>query len=328
VIGQTGTTILLGDQQINHSLESGGRTELGCWLDAAQNFGAEVTYFGLDHGIEHFNFNSNGSPILARPFFNADHRNPTTGAYDGGQNDSLVIAGTTAGGLATTGSFAARSSTGLEGGELLLRWALLRAPCYRLDMVGGYRLLRMDDDLKIGDTASNTDVGSVSSNDEFATRNYFNGVELGVLFEQHKGRWSLESLLKLGLGDTHSLVYINGYTMTTPAGGTVEGPVKGGLLALPSNIGLYGSDRFSVAPEAGFHLSYDLTCKLRATIGYTFLYWGGVARPGDQINLVINGDQIPPPVTSRTAPTPQPNFVLHTTDFWAQGLGFGLDYHF
>jgi hypothetical protein len=317
VLGQPGTTVLLGDEQLNHTLENGGRVDVGFWLDSAQNLGLEGTYFGLAQGVEHYDISSTGTPLLARPFFNAD-------ATGGGANDALVIAGTS-----SSGSFSARSSSGLEGGDLLLRWALLHAPAYRVDMLAGYRVLRLDDDLKISDTATLTATGDmVNSNDEFATRNYFNGVELGLRVEQHVGRWSLESLLKLGMGDTHSIVYINGYTIRTPSGQSPLSPDAGGLLALPSNMGTYGSDRFSLAPELGVTLGCDLTCRLRATVGYTFLYWGGVARPGDQIDLVVNGDQIPPPNRSRTAPTPQPNFVLHTTDYWAQGLNFGLDYRF
>jgi hypothetical protein len=329
VIGQTGTTIVLGDETLNHKLENGGRVDLGFWLDAAEDLGLEGTYFGLAQGVQHYDVSSTGTPLLARPFFNADKMitnpsPPPTLIYDGGQNDALVIAGT-----GSTGSFAARSSSGLEGGDLMLRWALLNAPAYRVDMLAGYRVLRLDDDLKISDTSTLTATGDiVNSNDEFATRNYFNGVELGMKIEQHVGRWSLESLLKLGMGDTHSIVYINGYTIRTPSGDTALPPDKGGLLALPSNMGTYGSDRFSMAPELGVTLGCDLTRRLRATLGYTFLYWGGVARPGDQIDLVVNGDQIPPPNTSRTAPTPQPNYVLHTTDYWAQGLNFGLDYRF
>jgi hypothetical protein len=318
VLGQPGTT--LGDETLNRRLENGGRVDLGVWLGPDQNLAVEAVYFSLATGVEHFDRTPTGTEVLARPFFNADHLDPTTGLYDGGQNGSLVITGSGA-------QFSARSSSDLQGGEFLLRWAVMHAPAYRIDMLAGYRALHLDDHLGISDTTTESTTGELVSNDEFNTRNYFNGVELGMMIEQHVGRWSLESVLKLGLGDTHSRVLIDGSSVFTPTGGTAV-PYPGGVLALPSNMGLYGSDRFSMAPELGVTLGCDLTARLRATVGYTFLYWGGVARPGDQIDLVINGDQIPPPNPSRTAPTPQPNFVLHTTDDWAQGLNFGLDYRF
>jgi len=325
VLGQPGTSLLVGDEEFNHALGNGGRLDLGIWLDRGQNFAVEAIYFALGERAEQLAYPGTGTTILARPFFNADHVSSTTGLYDGGQNDALVLNGT-----GSTGSFLARSSSDLQGGEILMRWAVLHSPAYRIDMLAGYRALHLDDHLGISDTTTLNATGDKdASNDEFDTRNYFNGLELGMKIEQHVGRWSLESLMKLGVGDTHSRVLIDGSTVTT-AGTTDAAPVShtGGLLALPSNMGLYGSDRFSVAPELGVTLGCDLTCKLRATVGYTFLFWSGVARPGDQIDTVINGDQIPPPNPLRTTPTPQPNFVLHTTDYWAQGLNFGLDYRF
>ena len=48
-------------------------------------------------------------------------------------------------------------------------------------------------------------------------------------------------------------------------------------------------------PEIGFTLGYDLTSRLKATVGYTLLYWSNVARPGDQIDLNVDSRQFPPP---------------------------------
>ena len=55
------------------------------------------------------------------------------------------------------------------------------------------------------------------------------------------------------------------------------------------------------------------------------LYWTSVARPGDQIDLNIDPRQFPPPITTDAT---RPAFVLHTTDYWAQGVNLGLDLRF
>jgi hypothetical protein len=50
-----------------------------------------------------------------------------------------------------------------------------------------------------------------------------------------------------------------------------------------------------------------------------------VARPGDQVDLVVNSTQLPP-ATARGAT--QPPFTFHGTPFWAQGASFGLEYQY
>ena len=63
------------------------------------------------------------------------------------------------------------------------------------------------------------------------TRNDFNGGDLGFATEWRRGRWSMETLLKLGIGNTHSEVAINGATSVTTNGASTV--ANGGLLALP-----------------------------------------------------------------------------------------------
>jgi hypothetical protein len=145
---------------------------------------------------------------------------------------------------------------------------------------------------------------------------------LGFATQWHRNRWSLDTLLKLGIGQTRTRVIIDGWT-TVVANGTTAG-YSGGQLALPSNMGTFNSHQFSMIPEIGFTVGYDLTSRLKATAGYTLMYWSNVARPGDQIDLNVDPAQFPPP----TATGARPAFALHASDFWAQGLNLGLDFHF
>jgi hypothetical protein len=61
---------------------------------------------------------------------------------------------------------------------------------------------------------------------------------------------------------------------------------------------------------------------LRAFVGYDLLYWSDVARPDEQIDLVVNPTQIPPGNlvgVARPAPTGQ------TSDLFLQGLSAGVE---
>ena len=216
----------------------------------------------------------------------------------------------------------------LEG---LLRRRVVQECGRTIDLVGGYRYAYLQDGLLIDETsisiARDTPLPfgtTFVTTDQFDTQNRFNGGEIGVIFQQRCHRWSLELLMKLALGSTQAHVAINGSTAITPRGGGTT-TYTGGILALPTNIGTYDETKFSLMPELGATLGFDITRHLRATLGYSFLYWSNVARPGDQINTDINASQFPPGVLAGAA---RPNFVFHSTDFWAQGLNVGLEYRF
>jgi hypothetical protein len=127
----------------------------------------------------------------------------------------------------------------------------------------------------------------------------------------------------IALGVVHQDIDINGSTTVTIPG---QPPVvrPGGLLALPSNIGHYTSDRFGVSPQVGLNVGYQVTSHVRLTAGYSFIYLNNVARPGNQIDTVIDPRQLPP----ATAIGTRPYFPGQTTDFWAQGVNLGLQLRF
>ena len=284
---------------------AGGRISFGTWLDECDNVGVEFSYLGLGQSVDRFAASSTGSPILARPFFNVE-----TGA-----EDSHLIAYPSV----AQGTFNSQSTSNFQAAEFLARCAIARAPGYRVELLGGYRFQQLTEGLDITDTTGTAAPGeTIQVFDEFHARNDFNGGVVGIAIERHLCRWSLETNLKLALGDTCSRIDINGSTTTA------AGTSPGGLLAQPSNIGVHTANQFSVIPELSATLGYDLTCHLRATLGYSFLYWSNVSRPGDQIDLDVS---LP---ASSTAPqaAAKPAFVNHTSDFWAQGINLGLDYRF
>lgn len=131
---------------------------------------------------------------------------------------------------------------------------------------------------------------------------------------------------KLALGDTHQTVDINGATTITPPGGpaTVR---PSGLLALPSNTGRFSRDEFSVVPEGSVNVGYQVTDNLRVSVGYTFLYWSDVVRPGDAIDLRVNSTRAPTSLVPPSGPA-APLFTFRSSDFWVQGIAFGVELRF
>jgi hypothetical protein len=69
----------------------------------------------------------------------------------------------------------------------------------------------------------------------------------------------------------------------------------------------------------------SLTQHIRAYVGYTFLCWTDVVRPGNQIDLALNPSQIP--TGTLTGPA-RPTFTRHESDVWVQGVNLGLEFRF
>src|SRR5262249_39724063 len=125
----------------------------------------------------------------------------------------------------------------------------------------------------------------------------------------------------------HQLVNIDGQTMFFQPAGNLVSTQSGGLLALPTNMGGHTRTVFSVVPELGLNLGYQLTDHIRIFAGYTVLYWTHVARPGQQIDRTINSNQLPTiagPGSLGGGP-PRPMLSIRDTAFWAQGVNLGAE---
>jgi hypothetical protein len=143
-----------------------------------------------------------------------------------------------------------------------------------------------------------------------------------MTIESHRGPWSLEMTPRIAFGSTRETVNINGSTTVTDSNGNPT-TYQGGLLALGTNIGKYARDEFGVVPECDCNISYQITPRLQATIGYSFLYWTSVVRAGDQISTTLDSRNLPP-VQSGAASYPA--FAFQTASFWAQGINLGIAY--
>ena len=289
-----------------------------------RNLGIESEFFRLDSGSDNFTASSNGSPILARPYLNI---------VDGQQARRLIAFPTN-----SSGTVSVSSSSQLESAMLNARVSLIPVsslglndgcdPPDRIDWIIGYRGMKLDDDFSIVDFREAmvaADPDSRTSSDSFSTKNRFNGLQLGAIYQAHFRRVWMESMIRVAIGNNQRSATILGSTTITDNG--VTNPYNGGLLALNSNIGSYSDSDFTMIPEIGFNFGVRATRCLHFTFGYTLLYFPNVWRASEQINTDINPGLIPPQVANVTGAL-RPQFRAIEDNYWANGLNFGAELNF
>jgi hypothetical protein len=340
-----GTVVLVGDDRVDQGTRSGGRLTVGYQFGMSEPVcGVEVSYFQLGSRSVEFMESSAGSEILARPFFDVNLNRP---------NSQLVATPVPGPGVAAciqqlnggipvdlfaqAGSVAVELISRLWGVESNFRCDAYCTPWVRADMLAGFRYADLDEGLNILEAIQQLPPGTQAAfvSDRFATSNQFFGPQFGLVAEFGQGGWYLDVRGKVAVGDTRQVIDINGNQVLFPFGLAAGSPVnvQGGLLALETNIGRFSRDRWSVVHEVGVNLEYQFTPGLRAFVGYTFLYWSKVVRPGEQVDLRVDQALIPnftPPPLRPLAPTGLrlPAVLFRESDFWAQGLNFGLEYRY
>lgn len=327
VLGEATTSILYGGEGILQDMRSGVRFTGGMWLDCCRETGIEAEYFFLPEISERFQASGFGDPIIMRPFFNA---------LDNIQDAEIVSFPDQLGGTITIDSVSEIQG----GGVRLLHKIYQSSHCgvdgcghqscgmsrTRFNLIAGYRYIGLSEQLAINEDLVSLDTaapGSFDVNDIFDTDNDFHGGELGLQWMLSRNCWELNLLAKVALGNTHQDVRIRGFTVITPEGqpSTTE---QGGLLAQPTNIGDYSRDEFGVVSEFGATLKYRATPGMTLTTGYTLILWDRVARPGDQIDLRVNPNLLPPAQVQPGDPL-LPEFAFRDADFWLQGLRLGVE---
>ena len=218
------------------------------------------------------------------------------------------------------------SSSGLWGLGLFHRQCIgcCRKCCgecgTRTDLRIGYRHLRLNDRIVIGETLTSPlfPAGTeLAVEDRFSTRNSFHGLEIGLARTDTKANWELEYFGGVALGWNDSRVRVRGET-TISANGSPPTISEGGLLALQSNSGRSDDADFATILQVGANVGYRVTDDLRLRVGYTFLFWPDVFRAGDQIDTTVNPNLLPPPLLPLTGPL-RPSSRRHDSDFWRKG---------
>src|SRR5262249_54174644 len=150
--------------------------------------------------------------------------------------------------------------------------------------------------------------------------NQFYGAQIGA--EAHLvglGKLSLDGVLKVALGCNHEVISTRGSTTLSAPDLAQPLTASGGVLALPTNIGRRTREEFALVPELGITAGYQVTSYLRATAGYTLLYWSDTVRPGNEVGRVVNPLRIPSSAffDGQSAPAAPVPFSKQV-DFWAQ----------
>ncbi len=340
-IGQPGTQVLYGDSYFDDRPRSGGRFTAGLWLDTCRPFGLEGSYFFLADRNTHFAAASDStvnSTLIARPFFDV---------LTGLQNAQLVAFPALAGGTnlitvtglgLASGDIRASSYSRIQGGDLNAVCGLCAGCDYWLHALGGFRYLHLGEGLAIRERSRVNPAlpagtpffggSTITVADQFDTRNNFYGGQVGLRGEVRRGRVFFEAQGKVALGVTNQAVDVQGSTaITAPDGMMTVTPV--GFLASGSNSGRFERNRFSVVSEVGVNGGYQVTNFCRVFVGYNFIHWSSVVRPGDQIDLGLSGTRIPTDTRYNPGTGPaRPGIPFRDTGMWIQGVSFGAEVRF
>jgi hypothetical protein len=325
-LGQPHTQILFGGSDLGSGIRSGARVGAGYWFTDDHALGVDGSFFFLGRQTNDFSATSFGNPPLFRPFHEAVSNVDTA---------EQVANVATARLLALAGTVTVDHTSSLWGAEGNLRANFICGPNGFIDLIGGFRVLSLDENLSVNESLVSLDTTGIGPragttfnvNDSFQTQNRFYGGQLGAIGEWKMGRWVIDTSFKLGIGVTQQNIQISGATIIGNSGTSLDGTFPGGLLAQRTNIGNFTRNVFTLVPEVGLKVNYNFTDHLKGFVGYNFLYWSDVARPGRYIDTTVDRRQLAPPTADANLAT-RPAFAFNGSSFWAQGLTLGVEYRY
>lgn len=320
---------------------SGGRVTLGYWLDDQQRYAVEGEGFSLQTATTTFQTNSdgNGLPPMRIPVFNSV---PYLAGGPGGilvprSEDGVPVSVPDA----VIGGVSFKNSLNLWGVQANGVAVIYRDASWELSGLGGFRYLNLSEAfnlrLNIGGVAGTMYSGENGwTTDQFSTQNSFYGATIGPRGKYRFGPMSVEATGRLSFGADNESLNVSGafQEFNTPIVSGIPGVAFGlrpvtqgpnGIFAQPSNEGSTSGARFAVVPEVAIKLGYSITPSLELTVGYDFLYVSSVLRPTDQIDRNFSKGL---PFQQDPSATVGPTRRFKTTDFYAQGITFGVSYRF
>jgi hypothetical protein len=221
----------------------------------------------------------------------------------------------------------------LLGGDINMRKELCCCDScnggYRVDLLVGYRILSLQENLEVDEYVSSTNPpGTILLQDKFTTNNVFNGAQIGLDTEFAKNSWIFGIRTLVALGVTTETVNISGVTvLNSPLSPQIVLP--GGLLAQKTSMGYYSRDEFAVVPDVGVRFGRQITENIRFTVGYDFLYWSNVLHAANQVDTVVNPYNVPTTGLPVGSPSPaRPEFVYHSSGLIVSGVTFALEFRY
>jgi hypothetical protein len=307
---------------------SGGRLTLGYVLDEDRHIAAEARVFMLEGRSAGFEAQGSStvfdSPGIRVPVFNTVPYTPGSATDLTVSENGLPVA--IPGILA--GQVVIANSLRLWGSDATAVFNVYRSSAWELNALAGFRYLDLSESFNLTDSLTGLSgpfVGqSGTVNDHFGTRNQFYGAAMGLRGSASWGPYSISVTGRLALGSSHEVLNVSGafqaFNFTASSGAQ-------GIFAQPSNSGHRSSNVFAVVPEAEVKLGFDVTPSVRLTLGYDFLYYSGVVRPGNQIDRNLPKGQIFEQGGTSVSAT-SPSALFNKTGFFAQGLSAGVAVRF
>jgi hypothetical protein len=362
LLGRASTLVLAGGDDLSYNPISGFRVGAGFFADADRRYGFEAVGTVLEHKANVTDLSSGTNiPTLGRPFidstnvrtFNSQvvaNLNFAQGrAVVGTTNQTFWIDGTGIINLyrSEPGCKCALSLDFLAGYRYLeLDETLDINTSSRLNQVGTitpvFAVGPFGVLTQVGTTVTPVQVpfggttistpATVLVQDSFHVSNRFNGGVVGIRGEARYGMFTYGTTMKFAFGNMNERLEIQGFSgysdLSKPnptTGGINTGSAYGGLYANASNIGRYSHDEFAFIPEININLGLNVTRGLTAYVGYNFMYINNIARPGSQINPIVNTATVPfSPNYGATGRPLTPQNLFQQDDFWVMGLNFGL----
>ena len=363
LLGLPTTIQLITGEDIRYSAFSAMRLNGGFFGDADRRFGFDMTalYTEVAEYTRNFSSVTPGSaptniPLLARPFIDTAT----------GLSSSLVLTNTNIG--AGSAVFRTRTQAwGVDPAALwnVFRSAPGSGRAVSLDFLMGYKFFQVRESLSLESfVALNqarlvpiirpgpfgvpiqvgvriipipTNVGGVVTGapatvaiaDRFQVTNRFNGIFIGLRGEARYGMWTLGTTAKFGVGHMHQMLQIQGNTSFVNVQTGQSGAAYGGLYANSTNIGKFDNDEFAVIPDISMNVGINLTKQLSAYVGYTVIYVNRVARPGDQLNPVIDPTIVPfSPTYGNLSGVSGTARLFNQNEFWLYGINFGFQFRY
>jgi hypothetical protein len=224
-----------------------------------------------------------------------------------------------------------RISNFLQGAEANALFNLRRDAGFSANLIAGYRYLQLAENLSLTNNLDGIDFAKglfVHFEDNFETRNTFNGGQIGLGTQFRSGRWFLDASGKIALGQMNEVIDVFGRTAIMPFPGSPMKVAQEGFFAQQSNSGLHSRNVLAYIPEVTLNVGVNVTSRISAFVGYNFIYVSNVLRPGDQIDRSVNLTQSSTIGLGTLIGPARPTTQFNNTDFWAQGINFGFRVRF
>jgi hypothetical protein len=313
-LGRPGTVPLYGGGDVQYPTMIGARATIGGWFDCDAHIGMDASFFmfgrqstGVIAGSDAL-----GNPPLYIPIFRPEV----------GREGSFAISDPFGQGLGpVAGQIAIENSLRFWGWDMHAIIDLDRTARWDVAILFGVRYLDLTEQLDFRGTLDDN-VFDIHSRyrEAFGTRNQFYGSQIGTLLGWRRNCFTVDFLGKIAIGATHEVVNIGG-TSTFSGTGTPNGTFAGAILTQPSNLGRQSTDNLAVVPEMQLKAGVSLGRCVNLFVGYEVLYWSDVVRAADQVDHAVNV----PAVAGTPQGSAEPRPLFRTSDFWAQGVTFGVE---